>query len=108
LDVHLLQRFVHVQDMRGTLLNQFGPGGGVFFAGTYNGHPVGVAAALATIAALEDGTVHKRCFTLARRAADGLRRIAAELGIPITVALFGSVFVPYFMEERSCFAYQIK
>jgi glutamate-1-semialdehyde 2,1-aminomutase len=27
-----------------------------------------------------------------------LTRIAAELGIPMTVARFGSVFVPYFME----------
>ena len=80
------------------LMDRFGPGGGVFFAGTYNGHPVGVAAALATIAALEDGAVHQHCFGLARRAADGLREIARELGIPMTVALFGSVFVPYFME----------
>ena len=29
--------------------------GDVFFAGTYNGHPVGVAAALATIEKMEDG-----------------------------------------------------
>ncbi len=74
------------------------PGGGVFFAGTYNGHPVGVSAALATIAELEDGSVHRHCFNLARRAADGIGQIARELGIPMTVALFGSVFVPYFME----------
>ena len=70
----------------------------MFFAGTYNGHPVGVGAALATISALEDGAVHEHCFALARRAAEGLRQSAAELGIPLTVALFGSVFVPYFME----------
>jgi glutamate-1-semialdehyde 2,1-aminomutase len=83
---------------RAELMDRFGPGGGVFFAGTYNGHPVGVAAALATIAELEDGSVHEQCFALARHAAKGLRQIAAELGIPLTVALFGSVFVPYFME----------
>ena len=77
---------------------RFAPGGGVFFAGTYNGHPVGVAAALATIGELEDGSVHKHCFTLARQAADGLRQISQECGIPMTVACFGSVFVPYFME----------
>jgi glutamate-1-semialdehyde 2,1-aminomutase len=80
------------------LMDRFGPGGGVFFAGTYNGHPVGVAAARATIAELEDGTVHEHCFRLARRAAEGLQAIAGELSIPMTVALFGSVFVPYFME----------
>ncbi len=80
------------------LMDRFGPGGGVFFAGTYNAHPIGVAASLATIAALEDGTAHQHCFELAERAAEGIRRIGMELGIPITVALFGSVFVPYFME----------
>ena len=79
-------------------MDRFAPGGGVMFAGTYNGHPVGVAAALATIAELEDGTVHAHCFALARQAADGLRRIGEELGLPMTVVVFGSVFVPYFME----------
>ena len=80
------------------LMDRFGPGGGVMFAGTYNGHPVGVAAALATIAELEDGSVHRHCFALAEQAATGIQRIADELGIVMTVARFGSVFVPYFME----------
>jgi len=83
---------------RREFMARFAPGGGVFFAGTYNGHPVGVAAALATISELEDGSVHKHCFTLARQATDGLRQISRECGIPMTVACFGSVFVPYFME----------
>jgi glutamate-1-semialdehyde 2,1-aminomutase len=83
---------------RQEFMDRFGPGGGVFFAGTYNGHPVGVAAALATITELEDGSVHEHCFGLARQAADGLRQISQELGITMTVALFGSVFVPYFMD----------
>lgn len=83
---------------RAALMDRFAPGGGVLFAGTYNGHSVGVAAALATIAELESGEVHNHCFELAQIAADGLTQIAAELGIPLTVARFGSVFVPYFME----------
>ena len=84
---------------RAELMERFGPGGGVFFAGTYNGHPVGVAAALATIAELEDGSVHAHCYRLAERAAAGLRGIAAEAGVELTVAQFGSVFVPYFFES---------
>ncbi len=83
---------------RAELMDRFGQGGGVLFAGTYNGHAVGVSAALATIAELESGAVHEHCFSLAKLAADGLTEIAAELGIPMQVALFGSVFVPYFME----------
>ena len=81
---------------RAEFMDRFGPGGGIFFAGTYNGHPVGVSAALATIATLEDGSVHQHCFGLAKRAADGIQSIADEFGITMQVAHFGSVFVPYF------------
>jgi glutamate-1-semialdehyde 2,1-aminomutase len=80
------------------LMGRFGPGGGVMFAGTYNGHPVGVSAALATIAELEDGSAHEHCFSLAQQAAAGIQQIGDELGIPMKVVVFGSVFVPYFME----------
>jgi glutamate-1-semialdehyde 2,1-aminomutase len=79
-------------------MDRFGPGGGVMFAGTYNGHPIGVSAALATIGVLEDGSVHQHCFDLARQAAEGIQQIGEELGMPMQVALVGSVFVPYFME----------
>ena len=82
---------------RAQYMERFAPGGGVFFAGTYNGHPVGVAAALATIALLEDGSIHRHCFALAERAALGIQSIADELGIEMKVARFGSVFVPYFL-----------
>ena len=83
---------------KATYMDRFGPGGGVMFAGTYNGHPVGVGAALATIAALEDGSVHQHCFGLARRAAEGIQQIGDELGLSMKVVVFGSVFVPYFMQ----------
>jgi glutamate-1-semialdehyde 2,1-aminomutase len=83
---------------RADYMDRFGHGGGVFFAGTYNGHPLNVAAALATIAELEDGAVHRHTYALAERVAVGLEEIAREQGIPMTVARFGSVFVPYFME----------
>jgi glutamate-1-semialdehyde 2,1-aminomutase len=79
-------------------MDRFAPGGGVFFAGTYNGHPLNVQAALATIAALEDGTVHEQTFRLAERADEGLTAIAQEFGIELSVKRFGSVFVPYFMD----------
>ncbi len=89
---------------RAQYMDRFGPGGGVVFAGTYNGHPVGVAAALATLDALEDGSVHAHCFRLAQRAADGIAQIAQELGVPMTMTRLGSVFVPYFFDgPTTCF-----
>ncbi len=81
------------------IMMQFATGGGpVFFAGTYNGHPVGTAAASATIAELEDGKVYQHIFELGDYVRDGLTEIATRLGIPMYVAGYGSVFVPYFMD----------
>ena len=73
-------------------------GGDVFFGGTFNGHPVGLAATLATIEALEDGTVHAHVFRLGERLRQGFGEIAARRGITATPGGFGSVAVLYFME----------
>jgi glutamate-1-semialdehyde 2,1-aminomutase len=74
------------------------PDGDVHYGGTYNGNAVGVEAALATIAELEDGTVHEHVFRLGRRMRDGLEEIARRAGVPAVVGGFGSLFVLCFME----------
>lgn len=74
------------------------PGGDVFFAGTYNGHPAACAAIIATIEVLEKEPVHQHLFQLGERMRRGLREIVSELQIPATVAGFGSVFLTYFMQ----------
>jgi glutamate-1-semialdehyde 2,1-aminomutase len=74
------------------------PGGTVFFAGTYNGHAVGTAAALATIDIMEREPVHERVFALGERMRRGLQDIHGRLGIRATVAGFGSTFLTYFMD----------
>jgi glutamate-1-semialdehyde 2,1-aminomutase len=74
------------------------PRGDVFFAGTYNGHAMGCAAALATIRILERPETYERMFALGERMRQGLRDIMSRLRIPATVAGFGSVFLTYFME----------
>lgn len=72
--------------------------GDVFFAGTYNGHPVGVAAAIATIEKMEDGRVHDHIFQLGGYFARQLQGILDRAGIRGRVAHFGSVVVPYFLD----------
>jgi glutamate-1-semialdehyde 2,1-aminomutase len=72
--------------------------GDVFFAGTYNGHPTGVAAALATIEELEDGSIYDRLYRNGEYLAFELAGIMSRAGIQGHVAQFGSVVVPYFME----------
>jgi glutamate-1-semialdehyde 2,1-aminomutase len=73
-------------------------GGDTYFAGTYNGNGVGCAAALATIEVLERERVYEHVFRLGERLRQGLREIHERLGVPATVAGFGSVFLTYFQE----------
>jgi glutamate-1-semialdehyde aminotransferase len=93
--------FRHALAGKAAYMDRFGPGGGVMFAGIYNGHRVGVSAALATLAILQNGAVHQHTFQLAQRATNGIQQIADELGIPMKVVVFGSVFVPYLWKGRS-------
>jgi len=73
-------------------------GGDVFFAGTFNGHPVGSSAAIATIKALESENAHEYLFALGDTMRSGLREIMNRRGVTAEVAGFGSVFVTYFLE----------
>ena len=75
-------------------------GGDVFFSGTFNGHASCLAAALATIEALETGEVHKHIFKLGQRMRDGLADIVQRRGYPCMPAGFGSVYTLYFMPAR--------
>ncbi|HEY2931870.1 MAG TPA: aspartate aminotransferase family protein [Acidobacteriota bacterium] len=74
------------------------PDGNVFFAGTYNGHAAGCAAALATIEVLENDSTYEHLFKLGERMRQGLADIIQRLAIKATVAGFRSVFLVYFME----------
>ncbi|MEV4285857.1 aspartate aminotransferase family protein [Nonomuraea bangladeshensis] len=73
------------------------PGGPAFFAGTYNGQPAVVAAALATLRKLREEPVHEHVFRLGERIRTGLAEVFASLDIPALVTGYGSVFVGYFM-----------
>lgn len=83
---------------RADILDQCQPGGDVFFAGTFNAHPAGVAAALATIEVLERPESYPHLFRLGERLRQGLRKIVQQCGIPATVTGYGSVFVLYFLK----------
>src|SRR5438093_11845192 len=80
------------------------PGRRAFFAGTFNGHPPTVAAALATIDKLQREPVHEHVFALGERIRAGLREVLPEFDVPVWVSGFGSVFVTYFLDgEPSCY-----
>jgi glutamate-1-semialdehyde 2,1-aminomutase len=73
----------------------------VFLAGTYNGHPVPVAAAIATLNVLRaaGGEVYQRLERLGQLVETAFPDIAAECGIPLTLVRQGSAFCIYFMDH---------
>jgi glutamate-1-semialdehyde 2,1-aminomutase len=85
---------------RRQLLERFNttPTGDVTFAGTYNGGAPAMAAALATIEALEREPVHEHLFALGDRMREGLALISDELEVPTVISGFGSLYVMLFME----------
>ena len=87
---------------RADLMERFNtrPGGAVMFGGTYNGHPMSLAAALATIEILEadDRAIHRRLFRLGASIQASLEAIVDRLGLVAHPQGFGSVFVTYFTE----------
>jgi len=73
----------------------------VLMAGTYNGHPVPVAAAIATIRKLKanQGEIYDRLEFLGAKMQLGIEGILKDLGIRGVVARQGSAFCSYFMES---------
>ncbi|MEX2534579.1 MAG: aspartate aminotransferase family protein [Trueperaceae bacterium] len=74
----------------------------VLIAGTYNGHPVPVAAAIATLKKLSanQDEIYGHTDRLGKMMEEGLTEIFGSAGFPFTVARQGSAFVVYFMEGQ--------
>ena len=74
----------------------------VLLAGTYNGHPVPVAAAIATLGVLraDGGAIYRKFERLGARIEAGLAGLGAESSLPLTVARQGSAFCIYFMDRE--------
>jgi glutamate-1-semialdehyde 2,1-aminomutase len=83
------------------------PSGDVFFAGTFNGHPVSSAAAIATVRRLQDPGTYDRLYALGDRMRAGLRSIGQGLPFPTCVAGYGSVYILYFQEQPPTSAPQL-
>ena len=73
----------------------------VFLAGTYNGHPVPVAAAIATIEYLlsSDMKVYEKLEQLGKALELGFESIRKEASMPLTLVRQGSAFCIYFMDH---------
>lgn len=71
----------------------------VFLAGTYNGHPVPVAAAIATIEQLRDSDIYSRLEYLGQKFENGFMAIQRSINTPLTLVRQGSAFCIYFMDH---------
>lgn len=87
----LMKLFVHPEPSKRVLLS-----------GTYNGHPVPVTAAIATIERLlmYDGEVYQHVEGLGRRLQEGLQSVIESLSLKAVVARQGSAFCLYFMDHE--------
>jgi glutamate-1-semialdehyde 2,1-aminomutase len=73
----------------------------VLIAGTYNAHPIPVAAAIACLKKLMDpkNDVYGRLEKLGQKSEAGQRELFARHKIPVTISRIGSASCVYFMEE---------
>jgi glutamate-1-semialdehyde 2,1-aminomutase len=73
----------------------------VLVAGTYNGHPVAMSAAVATMTRLraDDGAVYSRIDQLGARLEDGMKRLYRKAGVEAVVSRQGGAFCTYFMDH---------
>lgn len=86
---------------RTDLMSRFSSAGGdVVLAGTFNGNPASMAAAVATMTLISDPEVgfHEHVFALGDRMRAGLTEITRRHSIPSVITGLGSVFITYFLD----------
>lgn len=83
---------------REELMRSTEPGRGPAYVGTFNGHAVSLAAAVATLPLLADGSVQKELARRTERLRRSFAALAREAGVPAVLAGDGGHFQWYFVE----------
>ena len=81
---------------RRDILSMVTPQGPVYNAGTFNAHPISMAAGLATLKVLERGEAYTIANTAAERVARAIEDSASRYGFDIVVKQIASMFQFYF------------
>jgi len=84
---------------RAEIMDCLAPLGPVYQAGTLSGNPLAMAAGIATLQELLDGTAHARLEELGAQLETGLKDAAAFSGVPVQFHRCGSMFCAYFTGE---------
>ena len=83
---------------RGEIMDCLAPDGPVYQAGTLSGNPLAMAAGVAVLEALADGSVYKKIDTLGQALADGLAKAAKAAGVAVQLQRIGSMSCCYFTD----------
>ncbi|HVL23536.1 MAG TPA: glutamate-1-semialdehyde 2,1-aminomutase [Thermomicrobiales bacterium] len=78
------------------IMEHVAPAGSMYQAGTLSGNPVATAAGIATVRALQRPGVWDGIAAQATKLVDGLRRAAAEAGVPVQAASVGTMAGMFF------------
>lgn len=74
---------------------------GVAYGGTFNGNPLGMAAAVATLDVLRDGSALAHANRMGELLRQGIANAAREAGIPLVTTGFGAAFSLHFNEKST-------
>lgn len=74
---------------------------GVAYGGTFNGNPLGMAAAVATLDVLKDGSALAHANRMGVLLQEGILAAAQAAGIPLRITGFGAAFSVHFTERDS-------
>jgi glutamate-1-semialdehyde 2,1-aminomutase len=85
---------------RRNLMSLVAPLGPVYQAGTMSGNPVAMAAGLATLNQLADGTAWAQAERWAAAAAQALLSAARSAGVPLVLQRVGTMLTPFFGENE--------
>jgi glutamate-1-semialdehyde 2,1-aminomutase len=85
---------------RSDMMLNFSPTGKVEYGGTFNGNPISMAAALATIEELEGGRIHEQLFSLGHRLMEQMHACIDDLDLKAKIVGFGSIFQLLFTDTE--------
>ena len=83
---------------RSEIMDCLAPDGPVYQAGTLSGNPLAMAAGVAVLEALSDGSVYKKIEALGQALSDGLARAAEAAGVAVQLQRIGSMSCCYFAD----------
>ena len=81
------------------LMQRLAPEGKVYHAGTFAGHPVAMAAGLATLQELQRRAPYERLEALAAQLANGICDAAQRAGVALEVNHLGSLLTVFFTDQ---------